>query len=127
MHAGISRRKPVVTSSIHRGPSWELTSTAREDIDLEAGTITIRRNYTKLGEFTLPKTEASTNRVIHLIQPAISVLRNQAEMTVFGKSIKSMFSCANTAELRATSVHLFSTLNWSEDVSRWGSSTKSTR
>ena len=63
----------------------ELTSLAWEDIDLEAGTITIRRNYTKLGEFTLPKTEASTNRVIHLIQPAISVLRNQAEMTRLGK------------------------------------------
>ncbi|MCZ9608071.1 site-specific integrase [Enterobacter hormaechei] len=63
----------------------ELTSPAREDIDLEAGTITIRRNYTKLGEFTLPKTEASTNRVIHLIQPAINVLRNQAEMTRLGK------------------------------------------
>ncbi|EPN9947305.1 tyrosine-type recombinase/integrase [Enterobacter hormaechei] len=63
----------------------ELTSLAWEDMDLEAGTITIRRNYTKLGEFTLPKTEASTNRVIHLIQPAISVLRNQAEMTRLGK------------------------------------------
>ncbi|WP_063962150.1 tyrosine-type recombinase/integrase, partial [Enterobacter hormaechei] len=63
----------------------ELTSLAWEDIDLEAGTITIRRNYTKLGEFTLPKTEASTNRVIHLIQPAINVLRNQAEMTRLGK------------------------------------------
>lgn len=63
----------------------ELISLAWEDIDLKAGTITIRRNYTKLGEFTLPKTEASTSRVIHLIEPAISVLRNQAEMTRMGK------------------------------------------
>ncbi|EFA7486075.1 site-specific integrase [Escherichia coli] len=63
----------------------ELVSLAWEDIDLKAGTITIRRNYTKLGEFTLPKTEASTNRVVHLIQPAISVLKNQAEMTRLGK------------------------------------------
>ncbi|WP_455424838.1 tyrosine-type recombinase/integrase [Dryocola sp. LX212] len=63
----------------------ELASLAWEDIDLKAGTITIRRNYTKLGDFTLPKTEASTNRVIHLIQPAISVLKNQAEMTRLGK------------------------------------------
>lgn len=63
----------------------ELLSLAWEDIDLKAGTITIRRNYTKLGEFTLPKTEASTNRVIHLIEPALSVLRNQAEMTRLGK------------------------------------------
>ena len=62
----------------------ELVSLAWEDIDLKAGTITIRRNYTKLGEFTLPKTEASTDRVIHLIQPAIDALRNQAEMTRLG-------------------------------------------
>lgn len=63
----------------------ELVSLAWEDIDLKAGTITIRRNYTKLGEFTLPKTEASTDRVVHLIQPAISILKNQAEMTKLGK------------------------------------------
>lgn len=63
----------------------ELVSLAWEDIDLEAGTITIRRNYTKLGEFTLPKTDASTDRVIHLIQPAIDVLRNQMEMTRLGQ------------------------------------------
>ncbi|MFP2504378.1 tyrosine-type recombinase/integrase [Buttiauxella gaviniae] len=62
----------------------ELVSLAWEDIDLKAGTITIRRNYTKLGELTLPKTEASTNRVVHLIQPAISILKNQAEMTRLG-------------------------------------------
>lgn len=63
----------------------ELVSLAWEDIDLEAGAITIRRNYTKLGEFTLPKTDASTDRVIHLIQPAIDVLRNQMEMTRLGQ------------------------------------------
>jgi integrase len=63
----------------------ELVSLAWEDIDLKAGTITIRRNYTKLGEFTLPKTEASTDRVVHLIQPAISILKNQAEMTRLGR------------------------------------------
>ena len=63
----------------------ELVSLAWEDIDLEAGTITIRRNYTKLGEFTLPKTDASTDRVIHLIQPAIDALRNQMEMTRLGQ------------------------------------------
>ncbi|ECT1021509.1 integrase [Salmonella enterica] len=63
----------------------ELVSLAWEDIDLKAGTITVRRNYTKLGEFTLPKTEASTNRVVHLIQPAISALKNQAEMTRLSK------------------------------------------
>lgn len=63
----------------------ELVSLAWEDINLKAGTITVRRNYTKLGEFTLPKTEASTDRVVHLILPAISVLKNQAEMTKLGE------------------------------------------
>ncbi|EFR5929746.1 site-specific integrase [Salmonella enterica] len=63
----------------------ELISLAWEDIDLKAGTITVRRNYTKLGEFTLPKTAASTDRVVHLIQPAINILKNQAEMTKIGK------------------------------------------
>ncbi|EFV3362022.1 site-specific integrase [Salmonella enterica] len=63
----------------------ELISLAWEDIDLKAGTMTIRRNYTKMGEFTLPKTDAGTDRVIHLIQPAIDALRSQAEMTRLGK------------------------------------------
>ncbi|HFS3082044.1 TPA: tyrosine-type recombinase/integrase [Escherichia coli] len=62
----------------------ELISLAWEDIDLKAKTMTIRRNYTKLGEFTLPKTEAGTDRVIHLVQPAIDALKSQAEMTRFG-------------------------------------------
>ncbi|KFC13186.1 integrase [Trabulsiella guamensis ATCC 49490] len=62
----------------------ELVALAWEDIDLKSGTMTIRRNYTKLGDFTLPKTEASTNRVIHLIEPAINALRNQAQMTRLG-------------------------------------------
>ncbi|WP_109885862.1 tyrosine-type recombinase/integrase [Klebsiella pneumoniae] len=63
----------------------ELVSLAWEDIDLKNGTMTIRRNYTKLGDFTLPKTEAGTDRVVHLIKPAIDALRNQAEMTRLGK------------------------------------------
>ncbi|EOO7186692.1 tyrosine-type recombinase/integrase, partial [Escherichia coli] len=62
----------------------ELISLAWEDIDLKAKTMTIRRNYTKLGEFTLPKTEAGTDRVIHLVQPAVDALKSQAEMTRLG-------------------------------------------
>ncbi|MGX9740992.1 tyrosine-type recombinase/integrase [Pseudocitrobacter corydidari] len=63
----------------------ELCALAWEDIDLKKGTIMVRRNYTKMKEFTLPKTLASTDRVIHLIQPAIDVLKNQAEFTRLGK------------------------------------------
>ncbi|HBC1013483.1 TPA: site-specific integrase, partial [Escherichia coli] len=63
----------------------ELVSLAWEDIDLKSGTLTIRRNYTKIGEFTLPKTESGTDRVIHLVKPAVDALKSQAEMTRLGK------------------------------------------
>ncbi|BBE77555.1 MULTISPECIES: tyrosine-type recombinase/integrase [Phytobacter] len=63
----------------------ELVALAWEDIDLRAGTMTVRRNHTSQGDFTLPKTDAGTDRVIHLIQPAIDTLKNQAEMTRLGR------------------------------------------
>lgn len=63
----------------------ELVALAWEDIDLKAGTMIIRRNHTLTKEFTLPKTNAGTDRVINLIQPAINVLKNQAELTRLGK------------------------------------------
>lgn len=63
----------------------ELCGLAWEDIDLKAGTLMVRRNHTLTKEFTLPKTDAGTDRVIHLIQPAIDVLKSQAEMTRLGK------------------------------------------
>lgn len=72
----------VVDTGVRHG---ELVSLAWEDIDLKAGTMMIRRDHTLTKEFTLPKTEAGTNRVINLIHPAIDVLRNQAEMTRLGK------------------------------------------
>ncbi|HAX5552261.1 TPA: site-specific integrase, partial [Escherichia coli O157] len=59
----------------------EIAALAWEDIDLKAGTITVRRNFTKIGDFTLPKTDAGTNRVIHLLAPAIEALKNQAMLT----------------------------------------------
>jgi integrase len=37
----------------------------------------IRRNHTLTKEFTLPKTEAGTDRIINLIQPAIDVLKSR--------------------------------------------------
>ncbi|MDK7097047.1 site-specific integrase [Klebsiella aerogenes] len=63
----------------------ELVSLAWEDIDLKAGTMIIRRNLTSQKEFTLPKTDAGTDRVINLISPAVDILKNQAEMTRLGK------------------------------------------
>jgi integrase len=63
----------------------ELVALAWEDIDLKIGTMVIRRNHTLTKEFTLPKTSAGTDRVIHLIKPAIDILKKQAEMTRLGK------------------------------------------
>ncbi|EBR8705848.1 site-specific integrase, partial [Salmonella enterica subsp. enterica serovar Kentucky] len=61
---------------------------AWEDIDLHAGTIIVKRNLTQTDEFTLPKTDAGTDRVIYLIQPAIDALRNQAQLTRLGRQFE---------------------------------------
>ena len=63
----------------------ELCGLAWEDIDLHAGTITVKRNLTQTDEFTLPKTDAGTDRVIYLIQPAIDALKSQAHLTRLGR------------------------------------------
>lgn len=63
----------------------ELVSLAWEDIDLKAGTMTIRRNHVRKESFSLPKTDAGTDRVIFLVKPALNILKNQAEMTRLGK------------------------------------------
>ena len=52
-------------------------------IDLKAGTMMIRRNLAQ-DKFTVPKTQAGTNRVIHLIEPAIEALKSQLEITRLG-------------------------------------------
>lgn len=44
----------------------------------------IRRNLAK-DRFTVPKTQAGTNRVIHLIKPAIDALRSQMTLTRLSK------------------------------------------
>lgn len=62
----------------------ELCALGWEDIDLKAGTMMIRRNLAK-GIFTVPKTLASTDRIIHLIDPAIEALKSQLEFTRLGK------------------------------------------
>lgn len=59
----------------------EMCALAWEDIDLVAKTITVTRNLTSEGIFTPPKTEASNNRVICLIDGAFNALRDQMELT----------------------------------------------
>ncbi len=47
--------KPLDCCRLYRNEAWELCGLAWEDIDLTAGTITVKRNLTQTYEFTLPK------------------------------------------------------------------------
>jgi integrase len=64
----------------------ELCALSWEDIDLKAGTLMVREILPKAN--LPPKTQAGTNRVIHLIEPAIQALRSQAELTRLGRNIQ---------------------------------------
>ncbi|MCE9870310.1 MULTISPECIES: site-specific integrase [Hafniaceae] len=59
----------------------ELASLAWEDIDLEAKSLTVRRNWTSTKQYTLPKTQAGTDRVIFLMEPAMKALKSQLALT----------------------------------------------
>ncbi|WP_227719631.1 site-specific integrase [Yersinia proxima] len=63
----------------------EICSLAWEDIDLVAGTLCVRRNVTTAKQFTLPKTESGTNRLVQLNVNAIHALKDQLELTRMGK------------------------------------------
>ncbi|EJF7711344.1 site-specific integrase [Providencia rettgeri] len=66
----------------------ELSALAWEDVDLDAGTITVRRNWTAAKQYTLPKTNAGTDRVIVLLEPAINALKAQMPLTYMRESVK---------------------------------------
>lgn len=79
------QNKNMLSISVYTGiRPGELCGLAWEDVDLKAGTIMIRRNFA-VGEFTVPKTLAGTNRLIYLIGPAIDALRSQAHLTRLSK------------------------------------------
>lgn len=59
----------------------EMCALAWEDIDLVAKTITVTRNLTSEGLFTPPKTTASNNRIVCLVDGVISAIRDQMELT----------------------------------------------
>lgn len=58
----------------------ELCALAWEDVDLEAGTVPVKRNISNKGLFGPPKTAAGV-RTITLLQPALEALREQFELT----------------------------------------------
>ncbi|MBE4617326.1 site-specific integrase [Vibrio navarrensis] len=69
------------TTAVYTGlRHGELMALAWEDIDLEAGTITVRRNLTLEGQFKLPKT-ISGERVVNLLEPALRALKEQMKHT----------------------------------------------
>lgn len=68
----------------------ELCALAWEDVDMEAGTITVRRNWTVVKIYTLPKTQAGTDRVINLLDPAKEALRSQMALTFMKRPVESI-------------------------------------
>ncbi len=69
--------KFAIYSGLRHG---ELAALAWEDIDLENGTVHVRRNLTALGTFGPPKTVAG-DRTITLLEPALAALEAQRELT----------------------------------------------
>src|SRR5471030_1300658 len=59
----------------------ELCAVAWEDVDLAAGELMVRRNWTSVKQYTLPKTDAGVDRVIQLLEPALSALKRQQALT----------------------------------------------
>lgn len=69
--------KFAIYSGVRHG---ELAALAWEDVDLESGTIHVRRNLTALGMYGPPKTLAG-DRTIKLLQPALEALKTQRKLT----------------------------------------------
>ncbi|EPF16596.1 Integrase [Cedecea davisae] len=68
----------------------ELAALAWEDIDLEAGTVTVCRNLTMIGTFGPPKTDAGY-RKIKLLGVALEALKAQRELTALHPKTKIIF------------------------------------
>lgn len=84
----------------------ELCALGWEDIDLKAGTMMIRRNLAQ-DKFTVPKTQAGTNRSIHLIEPAIEALKSQLEITRLGREHVIDVHLREYGKKRSTNARLF--------------------
>ncbi|HDN2542913.1 TPA: site-specific integrase [Enterobacter asburiae] len=67
----------AVNTGVRHG---ELSALSWEDVDTVNWTVTVSRNYSLKGNFTLPKTNAGI-RTIQLTQPAIDALKAQMPLT----------------------------------------------
>lgn len=63
----------------------ELCSVAWEDIDMKERTLCVRRNITTAKIFTVPKTDAGTDRIIKLNDRAMQALKSQMVITRMNK------------------------------------------
>lgn len=79
--------KFAVYSGLRHG---ELAALAWEDIDMDAGTVSVCRNLTILGIFGPPKTDAGI-RKIKLLKPALEALISQRELTALQPKSKIVF------------------------------------
>lgn len=114
----------MVSGRVHRDQAWSVGIPGMRRYRPESG----NNDYpSQPHEFTLPKTEAGTDRIINLIQPAIDVLKNQAEMTRLGKQYQVE---VKFREYDRTDVHPCTFVFNPQIVSRngratlWGRSTK---
>ncbi|ENY6786868.1 DUF3596 domain-containing protein [Providencia rettgeri] len=80
--ANNEQSRNMLITSVYTGlRPGELCSLAWEDIDFTERTLTVRRNLSIVGEFTFPKTQAGTDRVIYMLDPVIECLKSQMPLT----------------------------------------------
>ncbi|OBU04736.1 hypothetical protein AYY17_07455 [Morganella psychrotolerans] len=78
----------------------ELTGLAWEDIDMVNKTIMVRRNVCGPSKFSYPKTDAGTNRIIHLVSPAFDCLKDQAAHTKLTQPVEVTVSTREFKKFR---------------------------
>ncbi len=72
--------KNLIRLAVYTGlRTGELCALAWDDVDMEQGIMTVRRNITHARDFKLPKT--GKPRVVFLLPPAIEALRSQQAIT----------------------------------------------
>lgn len=84
----------------------ELLGLERGDLDLDAGTLLVDRQVIETDDgpvVTAPK--AASRRTVHLPQPAVEALRDQAASTPLAMPTARVFTRRDGSELRAHHVH----------------------
>lgn len=93
--------KFAIYSGLRHG---ELAALAWEDIDLDAGTVHVRRNLTILGTFGPPKTDAGV-RKLKLLEPALEALKAQRELTALQPKSKIVYHHREYGKTEIQCVH----------------------